>query len=96
MALYQRIIMGGSVLAALSGFLGCEKKVDQGYQTKEFAEPSHFATVPMVYNTGLAMTSGDFDGDGDLDLIVGATKISGADEGRLYQFNNDGKGNFSQ
>jgi len=41
------------------------------------------------------MTSGDFDGDGDLDLIVGA-RISSAYEGRLYQFNNDGKGNFSQ
>jgi len=90
MTLYQRIIIGSSVLAAFTGLLGCEN------QTKEFAEPSHFATVPMVYNTGLAMTSGDFDGDGDLDLIVGATKISGADEGRLYQFNNDGKGNFSQ
>ena len=95
MALYQRIIMGGSVLAALSGFLGCEKKVDQGYQTKEFAEPSHFAAVPMSYNTGMSMVNGDFDSDGDLDLIVGA-RISSAYEGRLYQFNNDGKGNFSQ
>ena len=38
----------------------------------------------------MAMTSGDFDGDGDLDLIVGAYSFNSG--GRLYLFENDGGG----
>ena len=53
----------------------------------------YFASVPAGGRTGTALQSGDFDGDGDLDLIVGAVHY---EQAKLYHFNNDGKGNFSQ
>jgi len=46
----------------------------------------------MWYETGMALANGDFDGDGDLDIIVGAGKLDAV--GRLYLFKNDGEGNF--
>ena len=86
MKLYQRIITGGLAIAGLAGLVGL-------YQKKELTTP-HFAELPMYSNSGMGMTSGDFDRDGDLDLIVGARGIrSGA---KLYKFNNDGKGNLQQ
>ena len=54
----------------------------------------HFATFNMQYQSGMAITNGDFDGDGDLDIIVGACHSGPLYEGRLYFFENDGKGNF--
>lgn len=49
------------------------------------------AEVPQYYESGIALTSGDFDNDEDLDFIVGSYN----NEGRLYLFENDGKGNFA-
>ena len=65
-------------------------------QNGKFSEPAHFATVPFEYKSGISLTSGDFDGDGTLDLVVAAHYPGGVREARLYKFKNDGKGNFSQ
>lgn len=54
----------------------------------------YFASVDMSLHSGMAITSGDFDKDGDLDLIVGAHDTWTG--GRLYFLENDGKGNFSK
>jgi len=48
----------------------------------------------MRYESGMAMVSGDFDGDGDLDFIIGAHDPEFATEGRAYFYENDGDGNF--
>lgn len=53
----------------------------------------YFAEFPMHTDSGIALTSGDFDGDGDVDLIVGASK-PWKNNGRLYFYENDGTGNF--
>jgi hypothetical protein len=52
----------------------------------------YFAEIPM--SEGIALTSADFDGDGDIDFVVGSRR-SGTCRGRLYYFENDGKGNFT-
>ena len=47
----------------------------------------------------VSITSGDFDNDGDLDIVVSSfeSKNAGQDTAiRLYYFKGDGKGNFSQ
>jgi hypothetical protein len=62
---------------------------------QKLSDPSPFATVSMYSESGIAMTNGDFDGDGDLDLVVGAYKL-GERRAGLYRFNNDGRGNLSQ
>ena len=58
-----------------------------------FAKATNFARVPMWYETGMGLTAGDYDNDGDLDLIVGAGEYD--DIGRMYHFKNDGKANFT-
>jgi hypothetical protein len=85
------IVLAGALAL---GVAGCKDSSNQESKTRE-PIPSHFASVPMRYETGLSMTSGDFDGDGDLDLVIGAY-ANGTGEARAYKFNNDGEGNFSQ
>lgn len=88
---YQKVIAYSSIIAA--GLLGC----DETQQKKTPPEPpKYFASVPMSPDSGMALTTGDFDGDGDLDLIVGARNYTyGNNSGRLYHYVNDGKGNFA-
>lgn len=84
---YQNIVAYSSIIA---GLLGCEENTPK--------PPKYFATVPMDYETGMTSAVGDFDGDGDLDLIVGARSYSKHDNdysARLYLYLNDGKGNFT-
>lgn len=98
MNLITNMFRGAAIvgLGALS-LVGCSKQVDsaayQGEpQTVEEPTPkSYFALVDMWHDSGMTMTNGDFDGDGDLDLVVGAYKSK---YGKLYFFENDGEGNF--
>lgn len=61
------------------------------------SQPVHFATFPVYSKSTAGLVGSDFDNDGDLDILVGSCVPSGLGaEGRFFQFNNDGKGNFSQ
>lgn len=54
----------------------------------------YFAKILGVdVDSGMTMTSGDFDNDGDSDVIVGAINHDTA-EGRTYFLENDGKRKF--
>jgi hypothetical protein len=53
--------------------------------------------IPDLFENGSCVTAGDFDGDGDLDLFVGARVVSrtyGATP-KSHLLQNDGKGRFS-
>ena len=98
---YQTIIAYGSIIA---GLLGCEESPEGREYRLEYQEKlnaqnkqPYFASVPMPPESGIALTSGDFDGDGDVDFIVSAFKPGSDDpaQGALYLFLNDGKGNFT-
>jgi hypothetical protein len=54
----------------------------------------YFAHFETHFHSGMALTSGDFDSDGDLDVIVGAYN-SNKEGGTLHFLENDGKGNFT-
>ena len=47
----------------------------------------------MWTQSGMALTSGDFDNDEDLDVIIG---VNAGNHGQLYFLENDGKGNFTK
>lgn len=88
----------GLALNALMGIYGCQQSSNQPYIKSEENKPhlEYFAEIPMLSESGMALTSGDFDGDGDLDIIAGAKTSSLPGKAKLYLFKNDGKGNFSQ
>lgn len=64
----------------------------KGFPGGKFSQPRRFATFPMYYNSGATITFGDFDKDGNQDLIVGT---SDGGHLNLYRLMGDGKGNFS-
>lgn len=96
-------LLGAVTLSALS-LAGCYKgkdgqyypsensklKADAEFRKEAKQQEGSFAEIPM-WREGMAMTSGDFNRDGNLDFIVGVYKDWNA---RLYLFEGDGKGNF--
>jgi len=109
MSLRQKIvpILGAVALSALN-LAGCYEGKDGLHYLSESSKQKadievpkperidYFAEIPLKSLSGMAMTSGDFDKDGDLDLIdliVGAYAPN-AYYARLYFFEGDGKGNF--
>jgi hypothetical protein len=65
-----------------------------GYEAKEIGidKPIEFSMVDMwpPFWEGRSLSSGDFDGDGDLDLVVASTEVG------LYLYENDGSGQFTR
>lgn len=93
------IVATCTVLAGLTGVLGCVGKTVDTVPNKEAQSQktaTYFASVPMRYESGIAVCTGDFDGNGTLDVIVAAEDPSNINNARLYMFKNDGKGNFYQ
>jgi len=103
MSLRQKIIpiLGAVSLTALT-LVGCGgNKTETSYKVKETPkiEKSYsFAELPMVSDSGMAMVAGDFNKDGNLDLIVGVSDYTfttgSTGRAKLYFLEGDGQGNF--
>jgi len=87
-----------TLLAGLTGIIGCVNTVDRvpNKEAENQKTATYFATVPMRYESGIAVCTGDFDGNGTLDIIVASEDPNQYSSARLYLFKNDGKGNFYQ
>ena len=97
MSLSNKIkVIGASALIGLGSlcFAGCSGEDVDSNKDVVPEKKDYFASFKMDTRSGMAITSGDFDKDGDLDLIVGA--LDYWLDGRLYFYENDGKGNFSK
>jgi hypothetical protein len=87
------LALGFSSLTFLGVTCGNNQGYPEGNREPEKPQPTdYFAIIKGIWHE-VAMTSGDFDGDGDPDLIVGGYSQN-TREARLYLFENDGKGNF--
>lgn len=99
MSLRQKIvpILGAVTLSALSALslAGCNTKEEKEIMRIEASKPKdYFYQIPSHHNlstASIAITSGDFDKDGDLDIVSANLDDNGT---RLYFFEGDGKGNF--
>ncbi len=92
----RNFLLAGTSALALT-LAGCPSNTNYSQKEKPKEEkviPDYFAEVPMYSQSGLTITTGDFDKDGNLDLIVGA-QSNGPNVARLYFFKGDGKGHFS-
>jgi hypothetical protein len=81
-------------LATLPYLTGCPDNVPADDLKEKDAK--YFAEIrSSASNRGIGITSSDFDGDGDNDIIVGLrSRNSGMV--RLFFYKNDGQGNFFQ
>jgi hypothetical protein len=86
----KNLLYTGAILAGLASLVGCNNPNPS--TNSDPVKGKYFAEIPMNYQGGMAMVSGDFDKDGDIDVIAGLCYGSAA---RLYFFENDGKGNFT-
>ena len=87
----------------LTGLVACPESNNVAPEKQEQNTTSfkYFAEIKNGYKYAgsIALSSGDFDGDGDLDIIVGLNEVNDNTKNevsRLYLFKNDGQGNFSQ
>jgi hypothetical protein len=86
----------------LTGCANITNKTEKIKEEKKVEYVNYFDEVLMnSYESSLTMTSGDFDGDGDLDLIVGSNTHDwnsklGSYTGKLFFYEGDGKGNFTK
>ena|SRR3989344_7513455 len=89
----QKLAMYGTLMAGLSG-LGCKDDTPEPEVEELVNQPTYNFRIPYIQSYDLlATTSGDIDGDGDLDLIVTRTKYDG-NELHILIFKNDGLGNY--
>jgi len=87
---FSRAMISLAGIALASGLAGCEDPTTQSPIPKS---TDYFAVVPMSRSSGMALTSGDFNNDGNLDFVVGSS--DNWQEGILYFYQGDGKGNFT-
>ena len=91
------LALGLTAVTGLTVYLTVRNPIPYNKPKEKTLESHFFAQVPLNRVGSLALTTGDFDGDGDLDIIVGAHYSGyGSERARVYLFKNDGKGNFSQ
>jgi hypothetical protein len=94
MKLINKITTGlGAITLATLSLVGCKEDYNKNITRetpKQEEAKNYFAEITMGSDSGMAMTSGDFDDDGDLDLIVGAYIIP-SDQSSRISFKNRGK-----
>lgn len=83
----KKIVLSGII--SLASLTGCGDSENQSVKK----QPIYFAAVPSQIRTGLAATKGDFDGDGNLDLVIGSINDR---ESKLYFLRNKGDGKFDE
>lgn len=90
------VITTCTVLAGLTGLIGCTTRESTIDTPKKETSKSYVASVPMWDRGSTAICTGDFDGNGTLDVIIITNDPKTRDIGRVYLLKNDGKGNFYQ
>jgi hypothetical protein len=91
MRLYQRLIVGGLVVAGLAGLVGC-KDNNAPQEQPRVSNVRYEQSIPINpvdgYAGGVSVVTGDINGDGIDELIVG-------DMSDIKLYRNDGRGKFS-